>query len=167
MNFIKETNEKGIHIPASALAAGGFADSNRLQLHVTNSLLAVVKGEMTAMDILNTIDSLSNVMKVLAERLHNVCGSCEECDDCSWNPEAQVPIQVPTDALRTAGIPESAKLRAEGDPVTGTVVIVASDAKNDLNDIPPELLDFLMVNDFCLGTLNEFLKTGEVIYGKD
>ena len=167
MNFVKELNEKGINIPASALTAGGFAGTNRLQLHVTNGLLAVVKGEMTAMDILTTIDSLSNVMKVLAERLHNVCGSCEECDDCSWDHEAQLPIQVPADALKTAGIPKSAKLRAEGDPVTGTVVIVASDAKNDLNDIPPKLLDFLMVNDFCLGTLNEFLKSGEVIYGKD
>lgn len=163
MNFVKGQNRSQVIIPQAALALAGMEGNEQLQLRVTNSAIVILKSEMTAMELIYALRSMEEVWNVLMRSLREVCGDCENCGDCAWDPDYNGSVEIPAEVLKEAGIAESAKLCAEADPANGKVIVTVSDAKNNLDDVPSELLHYLGADGVCLGKLEELLMSGEVI----
>ncbi len=71
-----------ITIPKSAQALSGIRIAPRLELHVLDGGIVVTKAEMSAMDMVNLIAAMSNLVTDLGAQLGAVCGQCDECGYC-------------------------------------------------------------------------------------
>lgn len=166
MKFEKSTDLKGAFIPRTAFSLSGFEPGQEAQLHTLPGAVVLVKKHMTAMDLLNTVDSLSSIASDLLTELCAACGPCDECQDdgCPYADIGGEPISLPDYLREEAGIPPGAKLCAEVNEAEKTVMIYATDHKHDLSDVPEGLLPLLECLGVCLGGLEEKLISGEVVY---
>ena len=124
-------------------------------------LIALTKGQMTAMDIIHTIDSLTALRNIYLDVLADCCGTCDQCKHCDTIDFE--PITLPEELLRVANIPKDAKLTAiveEG----GVVHVQQADYDYDIADVPPSLIPLLESWDICLGELDALLMKGEIVY---
>lgn len=79
MKFVKETTSKGIQIPSSALKLCGFESGEKAELHAFEDALVVLKGQMTAMELLKAAKALQDLSVELHTHLARVCGQCDDC----------------------------------------------------------------------------------------
>ncbi len=165
MKFEKSTGVKGAFIPRSALVLCGFAEDETATLHTLPGAAILVKKRMTAMDMIQAVDALTQTATNLLTELGKVCGPCEECgeDGCPYE-DVDGPIDLPDYLREEAGIPKGAKLCAEVDEEEKSVTIYAADYPHDLTDIPDGILPLLGALGICLGELEQKLITGEVVY---
>jgi len=166
MKFLRETNSKGLRILPAELKLAGFPQDEKAEVHVMDNAIVVLKRKMTAMELIDTARQLHELATDLYINLLRACGHCEDCENaCTFDEDFFEDEIVLPDYLREeAGIPEDAKLCAVVDDENGTVTIMQSEHKNDLRDLPPELLDLFIDAGLCLGKLEELLVTGEVAY---
>ena len=89
MKFEKSTGVKGAFIPRSALSLSGFIEDETAALHT-------LKKRMTAMEMIRTVDSISQLAAELLTELAAVCGPCDECESegCPYE-EVDGPIDLP------------------------------------------------------------------------
>lgn len=165
MKFEKETNVKGAFIPRSALKLCKFKEGEETELHTQSGAAVLTRGRMTAMQMVETIDALTNLATYFVNRLAGICGPCEACDEegcpCDENDYVDLPDYLRAEAC----IPASAKLYADVDPATHTVTIRTSSHEHDLSDVPKELLAVLREKGVCVGELEDRLMSDAVIYG--
>ena len=165
MKFEKSTGVKGAFIPRSALSLSGFIEDETAALHTLPGAVVLLKKRMTAMEMIRTVDSISQLAAELLTELAAVCGPCEECESegCPYE-EVDGPIDLPDYLRAEAGIPKDAKLCAEVNEGEKSVTIYATDHQHDLTDIPQGLMPLLGALGVCLGELEQKLITGEVVH---
>ena len=69
MKFVKELVTAGTHIPAAALYLSGLGDSERLELHTLDGASVLLRGGMTAAELLTTAQSLHTLSMELVTHL--------------------------------------------------------------------------------------------------
>lgn len=150
-------------IPADMVGESGFAPDCEITIHTGENLLAVVPQEMTAIQLVRALSSLTAVSCELIHVLRAACGECGDCQDgCPFEDAPEPDAELSQDVREELGIPQGHKLRVE---VCGDVAHV-SDAgyEHDITDVPTALLEALALGGICLGRLDELLISGEVIY---
>ena len=176
MKFEKETTLDGALIPRSALRLSQFGEKEEIELHTLPNALVVLKKRMTAAQLAQTVDSLTQLSTQLIAYLSEVCGKCDKCgEDCDEEdggafvcPHAGADYIELTDAIREeAGFSPDDKLCVSPGPKPGTAVIEVARHKHDLRDLSPDLLLLLSASGVCLGELEDWLISEDIIYGQD
>ena len=87
MKFIKEVTPKGLLLPVTAARLAGFSAGEKAEYHTLNGAMLVLKGRMTAPELLAVVHQLTSASAQLLHHLSQVCGYCEDCDkdSCPYN----------------------------------------------------------------------------------
>ena len=173
MKFIKEITPKGLLLPVTAARLAGFEANEKAEYHTLKEAMVVLKGQMTAMELLTAARSLQELAVELHTHLAKVCGQCDGCGKDAENGGEGCPlteleadgITLPDYLLEEAGIPEGTKLCADVDEEEQTVTIFPAGYDHDLRDIPPGILEVFLAANVCLGELEERLMVGDTVYG--
>ena len=152
-------------LPITESAERKIGDVGLLEASIIKSGVVLTKSQMTAMDVLETIEGLEEILKELYNALVGATGIC--CEDCDQDEtEDAVTIKLPEFILEEAGIPKDAKLCAFTTEASGEVTVIEADYKHDLTDVPEDMLRLLKDIGVCLSCLNECLMSERIIYGK-
>lgn len=170
--FKTEPSEKGVHIPNSMLKLSGL-DGLPLEAHTLKGATVIISGEMEAMELIQTVDSLQKLYRKLLEHLIAACGKCSNCnhgessfDDCPNVEFLGAPrVKVPEWALEEADIPIDAPLSCFIDKENGEIRVVPVELDFDVDDIPPYVKSLLSITGTCVGAFEEMLVDGRIIYG--
>ena len=152
-------------LPITESAERKIGDVGMLEATIIKSGVVLTKSQMTAMDVLDTIEGLEEILKELYNALVNgtvIC--CEDCDQ--EETEDAITIKLPEFILEDAGIPKNAKLCAFTTEASGEVMVMEAEYKHDLTDVPEDMLRLLKDIGVCLSCLNECLMSERIIYGK-
>ena len=152
-------------LPITESAERKIGDVGLLEASIIKSGVVLTKSQMTAMDVLETIEGLEEILKELYNTL--VGATAIYCEDCDQDEtEDAVTIKLPEFILEEAGIPKDAKLCAFTTETSGEVTVMEADYKHDLTDVPEDMLRLLKDIGVCLSCLNECLMSERIIYGK-
>ena len=173
MKFIKEITPKGLLLPVTAAWLAGLGPGEKVEYRVQKGAMVVLKGRMTAMELLTAARTLHDLSVELNSHLAKVCGQCDGCGGDGEDGEPGCPlvdlddadVTLPDYLRHEAGIPEGVKLCAEVDEEKNSVTIFAAGYDHDLRDIPPEVLEMFSAANLCLGELEERLIVGDTVYG--
>jgi ferredoxin len=161
----EKKNPMYVRVPFEDLNLSGLDEAEHLELHTRNDAVVLMKKEMTAVELLSAIESLTDLSMELLVHLASACGKCDGCEgNCPFGETGD--IRLPRYLLDEADIPVDAKLQAVPDPETGTITIREEESRPDLNDVSPDLLSMLMESGVCMGSLDELLASDEIIYGR-
>lgn len=150
-------------VPADMAVESGFAPDCEVTIHAGENLLAVVPQEMTAIQLVRALSSLTAVSCELIHALRAACGECGRCQDgCPFEDASEPDAELSREVREALGIPQDHKLHVE---IRRDVAHV-SDAgyEHDITDVPAALLEALALGGTCLGRLDELLMSGEIIY---
>ncbi len=167
MKFIKEITPKGLLLPVTAARLAGFNAGDKVEYHTLDGAMLVLKGRMSAPELLAVVQQLTSTSAQLLHYLSEVCGPCEDCDkdSCPYNDFEEEAVQVNEYLREAAGIPDGAKLCAEVDEEAHTITVLAAEHRYDLRDLPADLLETFMAVGACLGRLEEHLIAEDTVYG--
>ena len=167
MKFIKEITPKGLLLPVTAMRLAGFEAGGAVEYHALKDAVVVLKGRMTAPELLSVVHQLTSMSAQLLHHLSEVCGPCEDCDkdSCPYNDFEEEIVQVNEYLREAAGIPDGAKLCAEVDEEAHTITVLAAEHRYDLRDLPADLLETFMAVGTCLSRLEEHLIAEDTVYG--
>lgn len=79
MKFVKEYTGTNLVIPAAALKVSQFKEQ-KVELHALEDAVVILKGQMTAMEMIRAMKSLNQLSGELADQLAKACGRCGGCD---------------------------------------------------------------------------------------
>lgn len=162
MRFKKENTEASLGPLALLLTAGGMEHGLDLEVQASKDTAVILKKEMCALELVQTIRDLSDLSKNLLAHLVKVCGPCGHCMDRCSRMGKEEPVQIPEVLLKRAGISKDAKL----DVLSGDgEIYIAEAAGPDLRDVPQEMLELFRQTGICLGALEELLMEGDIVYG--
>ena len=169
MKFKKEITPKGILLPITAVRLAGLECGDAVEYHALKGAMVVLKGQMTAMELMNAAQSLHKLSAELLAHLALVCGKCDNCgekdeDSCPLVDLDDEGITLPGYLLQDAGIPEGTKLCAEANEENHHIEIFPAGYDHDLRDVPSELLDLFIASNVCLPELEERLILGDIVY---
>ena len=169
MKFIKEITPKGLLLPVTAARLAGFEANEKAEYHTLKGAMVVLKGQMTAMELLRAIDSIQDAALELTLHVVNACGPCEDCsgsggEECPADPSRTMTV-IPDEVRKEVHIPEDVKLCAWPGDKPGTVTVGQADYRYDLTDVPAWELEILASHGVCLGSLEEMLMAEDVVYG--
>ena len=161
---IQKTMTKQIPIPPQ-LAESLCIPDGVLELHQMAAGPLIMKGEMTAAEVLAMLDDLHALTEHLLECLQEACGPCddfceEDCPICSREL-----FHLPNRLLARAGIPESARLCAVPDPENQCIYIEESAPCGFFYRQAPRAEQMILEAGICLRELNRHLRKGDVVYG--
>jgi hypothetical protein len=165
-----EPNKKGVAVPATAIKLSEL-DGLPLEMHALPRATVIISGEMEAMELLKTAETLSRFSGELLMHLAKVCGAYDHCGesdglecpmvDCSGTPA----ILVPAWALDEADIPRDAKLTCDANEETGEIRVMQADYEYDITDVSLPFLEVFRRTGVCLGELEEHLMVEDIVYG--
>ncbi|HEX3027915.1 MAG TPA: hypothetical protein VHT34_01095 [Clostridia bacterium] len=150
-------------LPITELVEKKIGDVGKLEATTIKNGLVLLKSEMTAIEVVETLQGLKEVVEELYITLAGTPGICQ-CCDCQT--EDAVSIRLPEFILEDAGIPKDAKLCAYTSEDSGEVTVVEAEYKHDLSDVPKDILQILKEMGVCMAGLNNRLMSDEIIYGK-
>lgn len=157
----------GMFISAATLASGGLGSGSPTEVHALPNAVLLLRGEMTALNVIQTAAALDKLAAKLLAVVSNACGTCSGCaNGCPFEDGEPVEedLGIPDYLLEAAELPEGAVLTAAADPETHRIIITA--VEEDISDVPPEQLELLSACGVCLGELNDKIVRGEIIYGE-
>ncbi|NCC86294.1 MAG: hypothetical protein EOM05_00290 [Clostridia bacterium] len=157
---MKNTNQNnGLLVENEIIEKAELGDN--VKLVATDHLIVLTKAKMTAMDLVETIDSMSTLLYSLIDGLAECCGECDGCDHCE-DLDFE-PIHLPDEVLKIAGIPIGTKLAAFVEEDEGAVHIEPAEYDYDISDVPVHLLATFSDYGICLGELDALLMENEVL----
>lgn len=186
----QKENEQALQIPIDIQQRCGFADAETLAVTAAEGVCVIHKGEMTALELIRLIATLSELASDMTVLLAGACGLCNNCEDenpetnkkggCNHNPAEWVAdcslcrdlldenqdIRIPDYLLEEAGIPKGTRLKAYTDEDSGEITVVKANIQQDIRDIPACILSVLAQNGICLAALDELIMQESIIYGK-
>ncbi len=170
MKFIKNISPKGLRLPVSAARLAGMEIDEKVEYHIGDNAIMVLKGRMTAMELLRAAQSLQDLAAALHTHLAEACGYCDGCgggcgEFCPVAGIFEPDATLRDDLRREAGIPKDAKLCATVDSDEHTVKLSVADYDYDLRDVPEQTLEMFAATGVCLGELEERLILGDIVYG--
>ncbi len=152
-------------LPITEEAEKKVGDAGKLEATVVKNGVVLLKSQMTAMEVVETIEGIYKVLEELYVTLVEAAGICEE-DSSKTETEDAVGIKLPEFILEEAGIPKDAKLCAYTTEDSGEVTVMEAEYEHDLSDIPKDALQVLKDIGVCMSGLNECLMSEKIIYGK-
>lgn len=167
MKFMKEYSGQKLIVPSGAMKLSGFEPVQEVELHTLDGAVIIIRKRMTAMELISTIDTLTQFCADLATALVQACSSYDilgignSCPPAYHGDEVSLPDYL----LAGAGIPKNAKLCVSADADNATITIRESESFGLTDDIPPYILSILKSSGACLGKLEDYLFTEEDIYG--
>ena len=90
MKFNKQLSNGGLFLPSAALKISGFEDSGQVEIHALKNTAVIMKQQMTAMELIQALDSLNQLFINLSFHLAKTCA-----------PAAGVRANVPLGILST------------------------------------------------------------------
>ena len=150
-----------IIVPNTAVKLSSLGAETELELNALKGAIVVTKSKMTAMDVINTIWSLSGIVAEMIAVISSNCDSCDECGYCDHLCDTDS-IHLPDAVLEAAGIPPGYKLAADVDD-NGTITVRPALHDYDLSDVPQDLLKIFRHEQVCIRELEELLKDDDVI----
>lgn len=186
-NQKKKTAEQDIL--EEMLDGTSLADAGVMDVITGDNVCVIVNGEMTMLELVKVIDTLSALASDLTVILAQACGFCDNCGDvynCKdsddwqdtpkrWAAQCELcqslldgsgDIHIPDYVLEEAGIPTDAKLEAYADGDSGEITVVEADVQEDITDVPSGILAILASAGICLAKLDELIMLEEVVYGQ-
>lgn len=168
MKFMKEYSGQKLIVPSGAMKLSGFEPVQEMELHTLDGALIILKKRMTAMELISTIDTLTQFCADLTTDLVQACSSYDilggigdSCPPAYHGDEVSLPDYL----LEGAGIPKSAKLCVSVDADNATITIQECESFDLTDDVPEYILSILKSSGACLGKLEDYLFTDEDIYG--
>ena len=159
-------NVKGVLcLPITESTEKKIGDVGKLEATTIKNGLVFMKSEMTAIEVVETLEGLKDIVEELYSTLVNASGICKGCD-CPAETLDAVNIKLPNFILKDAGIPKDAKLCAYTNDESGEVTVMEAKYKHDLSDISKGTLQVLKEMGACMPGLNECLMSEKIIYGK-
>ena len=167
MKFYAEKTNKGIQIPEAAVKLCGFESGNKMEFHAGENALVVLKGKMTAMELIQAIEQLEELTVDLTAHLVRTCGPCHNCmeGECTFRNWESTCVRIPEDLREEAGIPRDARLIGLPDEDSGCVIVSEADYDHDLSDVPSGLRELLIGTNVCFGELDELITEEKTVYG--
>lgn len=174
MKFVlyHDPSKKNLSIPAAALKLSGLGDSEMPVLEAGTGSIILTKEEMTAREMIATIDRLSELAADLIVKLAMACDASEngpqplsrECIECGgWREGCDSGVSIPLCALRDAGIDPDAEVDIYSED--GRVIITAAeDEEYSPDDIPPDLRNVLEASGICPDCLKDLVDSGKIIH---
>lgn len=150
---------------------------NKVSLFSIDNIVMLTKTEMTAMEVVKLIDSLTQILQNYVEALAESCGKPDirnenlkeneayyDCENCSYcNAITAEVIHLPDELLKIAGIPKGTKLSAFIEENAEIIHIEPAEYEYDISDVPKHLITLFANYGICLGELDALLISGEVI----
>lgn len=136
---------------------------DKLEATVIPNGMVLMKSQMTAMEVIKTIEGIEEIMDALYYILAKASGLCG--GGCQSETVDAVNIKLPDFILEDAGIPKDAKLCAYTDDESGEVTVMEAEYRHDLSDVSVDTLEVLSAMGVCFSGLNEFLMNEAIIYG--
>ena len=173
MKFEKHDLSNGMKIPVAAMQISGFGAHEAAEYFTLKDTVAVLKKQMTALELIRTAWSLQQLAAELCTHLAMLCCPREGCEDCC-DDDGRCPydalafavnFEIPDDLREKAGIPEGAPLHVEllDD---GEITISMNHDSPGLWDVPAPMMQGFLAAGVCPSALEDVLESGEVIYGK-
>ena len=186
----RKKNEQALQIPLSIQQRCGFTDAEALGVTAAEGVCVIHKDELTALELIHVITTLSELASDMTVHLAGGCGLCNNCGDeapeagtecgCDNGPAKWVAdcslchdlldesptIQIPDYLLEEAGISKDAKLEAYADEESGEITVAEADVQQDISDVPPGILSVLAQSGGCLAELDELIMLEEIVYGR-
>ena len=183
-----KNNSQAIILPDGACEKAGFTERDTLEICADNGVFVLYKENMTALELANTIDSLSTLASELIVALAAACGTCDncgeneydnmicgrckgrpvqwvsECDLCNSLLNERQDVHIPEYILEEAGILPCSKLKAYVDEA-GEIVVKESEIQQSICDIPEGVLSVLKASGVCLAELDDLIVSNSIIYG--
>ena len=147
-NEFKNTTytQKGFIVESSILQKTGLME-NRIRLIGTDGLVILQKGDMTARDMITTIEGLvhfaDKMLTELADKCEEYC--CGDCDECHNEEDEDI---------------DNFFIKTDDD---NGILITPSECDFALSDIPEQVFDLFEEYGICLRALNKLLKSNEII----
>ena len=155
-----------IAIPRAAQKISGLNEEIALEVNTLGCSIVINKAEMTAMEMIHLIDSLSIFATDMILKLREICGVCDSCGCCALIDIHDENIHLPDYVLEEAGLPPYCKLTANVDDA-GTITVSQAGYDFDLSDVPPELLEVFQKTGICSRELDELLMADGVVNSED
>ena len=92
MKFIKEITPKGLLLPVTAAWLAGLGPGEKVEYRVQKGAMVVLKGRMTAMELLTAARTLHDLSVELNSHLAKVCGQCDGCGGDGEDGEPGCPL---------------------------------------------------------------------------
>ncbi len=176
-------------LPERVYELCGFNDKDTLALHAGEDTLVILKGQMTAIELVHVISMLGEMATELTVALAKACGRCNNCGDeddgahgdsgengpdqwvescslCRDLLDNSQTIHIPDYLLEEAGISSGTKLEASADRDIGEITVTEAENQFDISDVPPGILTVLAQSGICLAELDELIMMEDIIYGK-
>ena len=124
MKFNKQLSNGGLFLPSAALKISGFEDSGQVEIHALKNTAVIMKQQMTAMELIQALDSLNQLFINLSFHLAKTCGACSGCEgECPFGDFEYDKIELDDDLRKEAGIPTDAKLSLYVDEEDHTITV--------------------------------------------
>lgn len=138
----------------------------RLELHQLSAGPLLMKGSMTAAEVLDMLSDLHTLTEHLLDSLRKACGPCTEyCpEDCPLR--FVEPFRMSNDLLEQAGIQRNANLRAIPDPENQCVYVEEGSPTPYLSGEAFRAGGILLESGVCMKRLYRHLRKGDVVYGE-
>ncbi len=103
MRCVANLDHMALHIPGAALKISRFEGQTQAEYRPLDDVIVVLKRQMTAAEMINAIQQLSDTASDLMTELAEVCGPCEECaSGCLCRGSEDSPLcHVPPEILLT------------------------------------------------------------------
>ena len=175
MKFEMINDTKKLSIRPAHLAMSDLENTEFLDIHVKDKALVIIPELMNAMDMIRVLISLSEICNELMTNLIESSGRCsaDECGVCSEEchykgDDIYEDLEIPAELRKLAGFTDDDRLIMEVDEEDGVLIIYKKDDDDhDLSDVPEWVLKAFIALGGCPMELEEYLGTGEVLYGDD
>lgn len=157
-------NTKRLAVSASLLTLSGLTEESALEFQAGQNTLVAFPARMTAMELVNVVDTLHKLTVDMSVELAKLCGACDSCGMCDCTGFYE-PVYLPPGVLEEAGLSPGCKLTANVDE-DGIIRVEEAGHEYDLGDVPDHILDSLRQSKACLAELEDKLMLGEIVYGK-
>lgn len=161
MQFTLEIGKKGLRVRREILNASGFQREEALDVRGMEQAVVIMKREMTAMELVQAIHSLSGLAAGLLNHLKKVCDPCEHCEGGCPYDKPDFRCSLDENLLEWAGIPKGSRMDVSAAP--GQLIFSVAEGF-DLRDVPPEMKELFRQTNICLDELDGLLAGGSVIY---
>jgi hypothetical protein len=165
MKELKEKVKGFLCLPITEATEKKVGEVGKLEATVIQNGLVLMKSQMTAMEVIKTIEGLEDVIDALYFTLASAAGVCGG-QGCQTETMDAVGIKLPEFILEDAGISKDAKLCAYTDEGSGEVTVIEAEYKHDITDVSEDTLQILKAMGVCLTGFNECLMAESIIYGK-
>lgn len=170
-----------LQLPVEIRTTCGFGEKDHIAVRAAEGVCVIHKKALTVLELAQVIDTLSELSTHLTVQLAGAAGMCDGCGDLEEETPAQcvancnlckdllngnLNIRIPDYLLSEAGISEDAKLEAFVHEEKGEIVVSKAEIQQDVSDMPAGILSVLKASGVCLGTLDELIMEGKIIYGE-